>query len=882
MSDCSGELIDSLQWFSAGTSVALAGTLEFGQTHVTGVDDPRIVPPLVQQRETLILFTPDTPLVAGTDLRIAAFKEGTLLGVIQANPPEALPQSLEQLYTQVTLDPYSTTAWSGFLPWNWLREGVKLHVGYVSGGALREKTHAFSGLGAPHRITLSRGKIILFGKDDELDSAFLKRGTLAQDMFATMPIAEMRVVDSTPWEPDYVVVASSAGPTRVSSVGEYAAATDGADRWPILKNQFALRMSSSNTGRGLWRTEAGTDSSPYSFGTSMGMGWVKNDDGTYSDANNAPHYAGWTGWNAMGLSQCSNFTIHELGHSFTMHHFEGGKAAAWGIADEYPSDGVNLVTHPWGFDTTRRLFRTWYRVESSGIATHADGSYVGKRDPLNGGESANAVTCFPQYTAYHSRKIQHWSEGVPTILELNGSPGVFKWNKNTHKYDIHAPEDYGQQPTGVDVPTVTLIGTLASTAEGAQIYPPFYWASGNVFELPDPGAASLPSVYQGGQYFLEVRYEGGGLKRALIARKEITDNSLGIFSVNLPSDSRPVEVRLYLSPTGYPNIDVAGAVLKHTRTLSPPSEPLSPVVRIGRERVANGPLKLTISCVKGIDCEGRVETSTWRIGANPLTFTRPGEASAPGRCKKRGAHTRLVVPAVKDGGIPASLVVHAQRVIQAGDGSEVAVPLNDSTRWVNSPDVVQGLRVWIPYEKNKSLPSGHYTANGDYKIEGWREGGLFSSTPIQVDFEVRDIIQANLTNGYKTPTLPNEPSSSSYFIVEDPSMGPTGRKWWSGGDNNLYAPVVDEQSGTLHTLRIFARKVACGDWWDFNTGQDKRNCEYHANLSVNAGDNPWLVSGRTYRSPPSSPLVIIAQRWHKPGARRVTGVFPLRVIYTAP
>jgi hypothetical protein len=793
-----------------------------------------------------------------------------------------MPKALEQLYTQATLAPYSATAWSGFLPWDWLREGVKVHVGYVSGGVLLEKTHTFVNLGAPHRMTISRGKIILFGKDDELDSTLLADTTLAQDMFAAMPVAEVRVVDSTPWEPDYVVVGNSAGPRRVSSVAEYAAATDGADRWPILKNQFSLRMSSSNTGRGLWRTEAGTDSSPYSFGTSMGMGWVKNDDGTYSDANNAPYYAGWTGWCAMGLSQCSNFTAHELGHSFTMHHFEGGKAAAWGIADEYPSDGVNLATHPWGFDTSRRLFRTWYRVESGGISTHGDGSYVGKRDPMNGGESANAVTCFPQYTAYHSRKIQSWSQSTSTVLNLSGSPGVFKWNQDTHQYDSQAPEDSGQQPIGVDVPTVTLIGTLASTAEGSQVYPPFYWVSGNVFELPDPQASDLPAVYQGGQYFLEVRYESRSPQRALIAREEITDAALGIFSVNLPSDDKPVEVRLYLSPTGYPNVDVAGAVLKHTRTLDAPNQLLSPVVRIGRERVANGPLTVTTSCVAGVDCEGRLRASTWRIGAQPLTFTRPGEASAPGICKERGAHTTLTVPVVKDGSTSASLVVHAQRVIQSGDGSEVVVPLNDSTRWVDSSDLIQGLRVWIPYEENRSLTAGRYTASGDYKIEGWREGALFSSTPIKVDFEVREIIEANLTNGYNTPTLPNESASSSYFLVEDSSMGPTWRQWWSGGDNNLYAPVVDEQSGALHTLRIHARKVACGDWWDFNTGQSNWDCEYYANLTVNAGDNPWLVSGRTYKSPPSSPLVIIAERWHQPGARNVTGVFPLRVVFTAP
>jgi hypothetical protein len=52
-------------------------------------------------------------------------------------------------------------------------------------------------------------------------------------------------------------------------------------------------------------------------------------------------------------------------------------AASWGIADQYPEDGVNEPWSPWGWHATTRRFRTWYRHENV---------IQGKHDPMNGGE----------------------------------------------------------------------------------------------------------------------------------------------------------------------------------------------------------------------------------------------------------------------------------------------------------------------------------------------------------------------------------------------------------------------------------------------------------------------------------------------------------------
>jgi hypothetical protein len=58
-------------------------------------------------------------------------------------------------------------------------------------------------------------------------------------------------------------------------------------------------------------------------------------------------------------------------------------------------------THPWAYDALKRRLRSWYRVTAAGAARkEPTGELVGKNDPMNGGESANAAACFPQYTPY--------------------------------------------------------------------------------------------------------------------------------------------------------------------------------------------------------------------------------------------------------------------------------------------------------------------------------------------------------------------------------------------------------------------------------------------------------------------------------------------------
>jgi hypothetical protein len=877
---CAALLVQAPEWFEAAAGEAWEGTFEFGQTQVTLVEDPRYAPPTLEGRETLLLFTPALPMDDGSDVRVSATEDGVLLGTLQARDPGAMPMALDELMTQAPLEPYSYEAWSAFLPWQWVREGVTVHIAYAADGAVHEQAHTLAGLGAPQRMTLSRTKIILFGdEDDSFDTTTYAPNRLARDMYSAVPVVQMRMVDSSDWIPDYVVVGSP--PHRVYGTAEYTEATNGADRWQILKNQFTLRLSAANTGRGLWRTAGGTDGSPYSLGTSIGLGWVKNDDGSFSDVNNAPYAAGWTGWTALWLGECANVFPHELGHSFTFSHFTGGTAAAWGIADEYPQDGVNLAIHPAAFDTTRRMFRTWYRVGADGPVLDGNGAIVGKRDPMNGGEGGNAFTCFPQYTGFHSWKAQAWSQNSKTVMNVDGVPGVYLWNAATRNFDAVAPGDNGQPAIAVDVPTVSLLGTLGKEADARQTYPPVYWASANSYAFPDPSDPDLPSVYNGGQYFLEIAYADQPSQRALIANGEITGNELRQYSVNVPLSDQPTHADLYFSPSAYPDIDIEGATLQHTRSIGAP-EPLAPVAQVGYEFLGNGSLKITKRCQPGYDCLSRRRQSQWRVAGEALVFSTDGQAPGESYCAAPGEATTILVPAVHEDGEVVDIVVHAQRVVTSGMGEEVAVPLDDATLWADTWDMTQALRVWAPIAENQDLATGHYVATGDTVVTAWRAGVSFSQTPIKIDLEVREVIPADLAGGYNTPTLPNVPGSSSYFIVEEGAMGPTGGSWWNG-THDLWAPVIDQETGESYTLKLRAWKVACGSWWAFNAGQANWDCTYYAHIAVDEDSgNEFLESGHIYESPATAPLVVIGKRWHQPGAGTVTGVFPLQLTYTAP
>lgn len=879
---CRERLVQALEWPVAHPEQDLLGSVELGQTHVIGSDDQRLAPPVVAERATALLFTPDVGLPADTALSVAAFDDGTLLGVLPMAPPGELRSPLEQDITPVELAPYSTSAWSALLPWPWLARGVELEIGHVDdSGVLRRHLHRFEDLAAPHRFTVTRTKIVLFG-EPEFTTDTLPATRVARDFFPALPFAELRFVDSLPWRLNEIVVSGSSGPVLVQSEQERLDATDGEDHWTILKHQVALRMSLANTGRGLAATGGSDgDSSPYSFGTSVAMGWFRRPDGSYADIDDAPWAAGWTGWTAMWANECGNGFIHEVGHSLTLAHFTGGAAASWGIADEYPQDGVNLASHPWGYDTVRDRFRTWYRVNAGGPVD--DAGLVGKRDPMNGGEAANGATCFPQYTAYHARKAQAWAQRSPTIRSDAARAGVFLWDHEAGHYEPSVPDPSHELPIAVDVPVATLIGTLGQGDGVSRIYPPVFTASGNAFELPAPVGSDLPGAYAGARWFLEIEYADESVDHALIARGAIDDTGLYLFSVNLALDDLPVAARLYRGAAGYPDLVVDTATLVHSVDIVPPPIAFDPVVRVGHGALGNAELTLTERCQPTINCADRRVESRWRVADGQLHFEPPVAAAPAAVCGDSDAYTVLEIPVRREDGATATLIAHAQRVVNSG-GQYVATRLNDNTPWFDRPDLSQALAVWLPWEANSSLVTGRYTNDGPFIVTGLLDGEPSSQTPILIDLELIGLTLADLSAGeYAGPPL-TSPDSSMYFLVRDAAVGPASRVWWDDGvegPTRLTVPVIDAHDGQPVSLYVSAQqREGAGARFDLNAGRGAGNNEHRVVLWVDPAQNTHLVAGHTYQSPSSAPLVIEGRRWHAPNAERLEGVFAFDIDYT--
>ncbi|MEE9383944.1 MAG: M66 family metalloprotease [Nannocystaceae bacterium] len=883
---CEDELVKALDWFPTSELRDLPGRVEYAQTHVVSAAETRHAPKPANDRATLFLFTPDQPIAGAeaTDVRVAAFEGGTKLGVMLAEAPSALPKALESGITSAQLAPYSTQAWSAALPWEWVHSGVTLHIGYAADGALYRHEAQLEGLAAPHDFTVSRTKIVLFG-DDTFHTDPSTIAPRARDFFGSVPAAELRWVDSSDWVLERAVVRTKTGPQMVASEAERRVVTSQSNHWSILKQQLSLRLSAANTGRGLSITDGGGDGSPYSFGTSVGLGWYLAPDGRYQDIADAGVAAGWTGWASVWLGNCGNGFIHELGHSFSLGHFTGGKATAWGIEDEYPKDGVGLETHPWGYDTIRHQFRTWYKVDKAGPVVDANGDFVGKRDPMNGGDSPNQRSCFPQYTGYHAQKSQNWMQNTPTITEVDEIPGIYLWEASEGRYLAAEAAPQFQHPVAVHTAVVTLIGTLANNDSASQTYPPIFATSGNVFDLPDPSDPMLHDSFHAAVWFLDIHYGDGTNERALIGHGLVPADEGGIpsYSLNLARERNPVRVDLYRSPTAYPNINVAEAELIHSRDIEAPSAPLRPVLRAGRGWLANDAMIVRERCETGVNCNRRATTSTWRIQSATLHFDDPdGNFAETIQCADPESYSVLKVPVVDSKGDAAMLVVHAQRVVEA-DGDRRAVALNDVTPWFDRPTLRQSLRLWAPWEANSSLAPGRYRAETHYVVSGYVDASVFSQTQISVDMEVLDSTSVDLASEHKSEGLTSA-DSSMYFLVRDARVGPTSKVWWGdAGPTKLRVPVVDDATGELAILVLDAWQEACDARWQIQAARGAGDCTHHIVLKVTDDDdeNAGLQGGHTYRTAASAPLIVDAHRWHDPDAGRRIRTFAFALEYTA-
>jgi hypothetical protein len=854
------------------------------------------------------------------NIRVAAYTNaGSLLGVLTMRNATRQRPLLEQSLTTMPLSPYSNDAWSATLPWNWMREGTLILIGtsYPNVTSLALNVLRLNNLAAWSHHTLSRTKVVIFG--NATDIASLETSThdsslLAKGMFNSMPLSELRWEDAV-WYLPYLVVTTSKGPKLVNSEAQRRQVmTQAGDipgdepPWQVLKEWGSNRHRVANIGLGLSRTtESCCDSSEYASGTSIFMGWALTSNATGKWTWNHIGYweywsaAAWVGWCGMVPGdECGNTLSHELGHSQTMGHFVDVRPE---IADEYPLAGVNMPWHPWGYDTTSRRFRTWYKASDPS---------KGKYDPMNGGEDGNKETCFPQYTAYHAKWSQDWAWDSPVLLAAGmgqgvTSAGAYIYSKSSRKYEKLTQQTIQTAvkadatiPVEVSVPVATIFGTIGNDLSVCQIYPALFGSAGNTFALPTPLTANLPSVFTNAAHYVEIRFKDGTTERALIAIPKLLDaTELRHFSLTVAVSRQPVAADLYqYDSAAYPGITSASTKrLLFSRSIDVSSSALNKalrgVVRVGRGWLG-GSTKMIIDsvCISKQDCLTRAATLKW-AGAEGGQITFESVNIAQSASSAEGS--QFVIKAMRQqDGLPYSITILATRFYD--DNGVSTLPLLDQSQQVLQPDALFGATFSIPYDLNKDLGPGTYFTNSSddmISIKANQPGGsIFAAFNVSVDFKIlASTATADISTGkvYTSTETFYTPDSFVYFLVTDPSIGPTTGTWCGGDRDTLTVQMFSSCTDQVVTASIKAQQLACGGYGQMSSGRGANNCGHQIvltldpyNLALN--QNTWLVKfpGCTFATHPGRPVPINAFRWHEPEAGKLLGSVILKIQVTTP
>ena len=454
----------------------LVGKLEIGQTHVFRAEgETRIHEALVARRETVVLFTPATALQSDDWSLIlrATDANGNVLGTLPLVAPSDPVALFEQRWTTINLDEFGgeaerLAAWHTVLPAPWIAESVKIEIGKVAKGSDGSPVgelleHTLTGLSAPLKYTFHRLPVYLWGNASEpLPSMKENSGDASKltfDMFAVLPLSELRWVDIQPYVLNEFLVTGVNGtatlvtneqelrttstrecyqytsvmegqalcasdinvcPEQCAASGDLAAPACACQHYNILKLTHTMRVSRANGGQGLIDTDAWAHPPMYTHGNVVGQGYYRDWNGAYIDLDDSAVAGGSTGWSVMWVGLGWEVFPHENGHAMTLAHNNAGTSKHWGIEDEYPYDGQALESHPRPYDTVRRKRRAWFVFDDEGPIHH------------NGWDSSNRVNDHRLPEAQRNASAELWGYRDPMF---GGTPGTwwthdcFQWIK---------------------------------------------------------------------------------------------------------------------------------------------------------------------------------------------------------------------------------------------------------------------------------------------------------------------------------------------------------------------------------------------------------------------------------------------------------------------
>jgi hypothetical protein len=159
-----------------------------------------------------------------TPVRIAVYSSsGRLLGLIDVRDPSKQREIFESQFLEKEIGPYSDAAWSATLPFNWVEEGNMIMIGCTDKSRPSEVlVHRLElkNLAQFSEHSISRTKMAVFGNYEDLsklDTKTFDGRKLVRNLYAAIPVAELKWADTDLWHLPYLVVVSKDGiPALVS------------------------------------------------------------------------------------------------------------------------------------------------------------------------------------------------------------------------------------------------------------------------------------------------------------------------------------------------------------------------------------------------------------------------------------------------------------------------------------------------------------------------------------------------------------------------------------------------------------------------------------------------------------------------------------------
>lgn len=727
------------------TPVSLAGTLEFGQTSIVGQTETRTAPQPAEGRSTLLLFTPDTAVADTRNVFVEATLNGVPMGRLYMKRPSTLAGYAEDRLATSVLPRYSTQAWSVQMPGGWIQPNLGLSVGFddVRDDEKRVYEHRLAGalpsLAAPSEFQVTRTKILLMeGPGSNADTRPAE--TVADELYARAPLAKFSLVDYLPARWDYYIAPWTPGttigeanvPTRIDSTAQIEPY--------VYANQItatAALLSRAGRGQGLRALSESAASvpdpitrfppvTPLADATAMTEGRYRDANGELVEPRPADRPGYWQpGWAKIHWNyECDPEMTRAFGMSLGLTNDDVVERRTWSASDAQP------------FDTIRGVFRTWYAASDGFVLPHSDANLAGRNDPVSrplASEPPDSQSCHSPYTNVTTARMQNWLDGSPTIRNVNGTPGIYGWNPATRTYSPVTPNyaqfdvdwtegDLQLAPEQVDVPVVTLMGTIAAdTYTGAsQIYPPMYAASGNTFVMPELGRAA--PAYGIGRYAIRVTYANGQQRVFAISQEHVT-YGLYMFAFNLPLGDDPREVTLFRLATNFSevpatNLALTGHTQLFTRTIEPPASLPAVVTRGGNPLVEARTAMVNDLCTAQV-CEKESVNVAWHPDdGSQLYFTASESAygATTADAKATVEPMRLEVTMVGPDGTPRTVVFRAVRSVNTTANGFRQAPANYWTGMEPLTDNLHRLDIWAHADDNAALPAGEYRMANAVKL----------------------------------------------------------------------------------------------------------------------------------------------------------------------